>query len=95
MRVHVRGVPAWNRWRATHAGASDKVSFFHNQQMRYAANAYHDTLLKNFTTRALGSHVLWTVRYLVTCAGWDWSTLRRHFNATLSKKEVGVTACMV
>jgi hypothetical protein len=95
MRVHVRGVPAWNRWRATHAGASDKVSLFHNQQMRYAANAYHDTLLKNFTTRALGSHVLWTVRYLVTCAGWDWSTLRRHFNATLSKKEVGVTACMV
>ena len=62
--------------------------------MLYASNAYHDTLLKNFTTRALGSHVLWTARYLVQSRGWDWSTLRRHFNATLFKKDVGVTACM-
>ena len=82
------------RWIAIGNNPNDKVPITHPNVLQYAANSYEDVLLKNFTTRALGSHVLWTVRYLATAAQWDWGVLRRDFVATLIKKVMSVGQCL-
>ena len=66
----------------------------HGNVVQYACNAYRTTLLKNYTTQALGAHVLWTIRYLTTAAGGVWGAVRRAFAATLSKKDSTVAQCL-
>ena len=80
------------RW-ATIAG-NDKVPISDYNVLQYAVTAYFKTLLKNYTTQALGAHVLWTIRYLAATVGWDWGVLRRHFTATLHKKDITVAQCL-
>ena len=49
------------RWNAI-ANPPAKVAITQQNVMTYATKAYLRTLLKNYTTQALGSHVLWTIR---------------------------------
>ena len=81
------------RWNAI-ANPPAKVAITQQNVMTYATKAYHSTLLKNYTTQALGSHVLWTIRYLTTAAGGNWGMLRRGFAATLCKKDTPVAQCV-
>ncbi len=46
-----------SRWDALQ-DAPDKMSITHTNVLAYASNAYLTTLLKNYTTQGLGSHVL-------------------------------------
>jgi hypothetical protein len=70
------------------------VSITHGNVVQYASNAYLTTLLKNYTTQGLGSHVLWTIRYLVTAAGGDWGRMRQEVAATLCNKDTTVVHCL-
>jgi hypothetical protein len=64
------------------------VSITQYNVLAYASNAYLTTLLKNYyTTQGLGSHVLWTIRYLVTAAGGDWGRMRQEVAANLGNKD--------
>ena len=81
------------RWNAV-PNPPDKVSVSHTNVLRYASNAYFTTLLKNYTTQALGAHVLWTIRYLTTAAGGNWGQVRQDFAATLCKKDKNVAQCL-
>ena len=65
-----------HRWKAIANGLPvnqrpSNVPITEGNVLKYAARAYFKTLLKNYTTQALGAHVLWTIRYLATAAGWD------------------------
>jgi hypothetical protein len=64
----------------------EKVSLLHRNTLLYAVNHYTRVLLKNFTTKSLGAHVLWAVRYLRTAAGLDWFPVKKMFYATVDKK---------
>ena len=81
------------RWNALQ-DAPDKVSITHGNVVQYASNAYLTTLLKNYTTQGLGSHVLWTIRYLVTAAGGDWGRMRQEVASTLCNKDTTVVYCL-
>lgn len=88
-----------HRWKAIANGLPvnqrpSNVPITEGNVLKYAARAYFKTLLKNYTTQALGAHVLWTIRYLATAAGWDWGPLRHHFTSTLRKKDTTVAQCL-
>ena len=88
-----------HRWKAIANGLPvnqrpSNVPITEGNVLKYAARAYFKTLLKNYTTQALGAHVLWTIRYLATAAGWDWGPLRHHLTSTLRKKDTTVAQCL-
>ncbi len=92
--LHCR-VPGVNCLRALRAVSCVALAFItHGNVVQYASNAYLTTLLKNYTTQGLGSHVLWTIRYLVTAAGGDWGRMRQEVASTLCNKDSTVVHCL-
>ena len=77
------------RWQAQ-PNRPEKVALVHRNTLQYAVNFYCDALLKNFTTQALGAHVLWAVRYLRSAEGKDWFGVKKLFHAAVLKKKMSV-----
>jgi len=51
-------------WQKLHPRSQHGVHLVAANSLTYESNAYYSTLLSNYTTCALASHVFWTLRYL-------------------------------